>query len=74
MSETKEPPHYRTLTTDIPELMPFLKPGMNVLNVGCGYGTITMGVAEIVTPGDVVGLDSGKKYIDEAREWAAARA
>jgi ubiquinone/menaquinone biosynthesis C-methylase UbiE len=72
MSQTKEPPHYRTLAADIPELMPFLKSGMKVLDVGCGFGTITMGVAEVVAPGEVVGLDPGKTYIDGAREWAAA--
>ena len=34
-----------------------LKPGMNVLDCGCGPGTITQGIAEIVAPGRVVGCD-----------------
>jgi ubiquinone/menaquinone biosynthesis C-methylase UbiE len=71
MNEIKEPPHPRTLDNEIPELIHFLKPGMDVLDIGCGFGTITLGVAEVVKPGKVVGLDPGNKYIDRAREWAA---
>ena len=34
-----------------------LKPGMSVLDCGCGPGTITQGIAQIVAPGKVVGCD-----------------
>ena len=34
-----------------------LEPGMSVLDCGCGPGTITQGIAEIVAPGRVVGCD-----------------
>lgn len=71
MSETKTPPILRTLDSEIPELKPFLKPGMKVLDVGCGPGTITLGVAEAVSPGEVVGIDPSPGYINSAREWAA---
>jgi SAM-dependent methyltransferase len=43
---------------------------MNVLDVGCGYGTITLNVAEIVKPGQVVGIDPFKDRIDTAQAWA----
>ncbi|MBT9315799.1 methyltransferase domain-containing protein [Leptothoe spongobia TAU-MAC 1115] len=34
-----------------------LAPGMDVLDVGCGPGSITVGLADIVTPGKVIGID-----------------
>jgi len=38
---------------------PLLKPGMRVLDLGCGPGTITLDIAARVGPhGSVVGLDS----------------
>ena len=64
------PPNPRTLDNEIPELKPYLHPGITVLDVGCGYGTITLGVANVIKPGKVVGVDIAKKYIDGAQEWA----
>lgn len=37
--------------------LPHLKPGMKVLDCGCGPGTITQGLARAVAPGEVVGCD-----------------
>lgn len=37
--------------------LPHLCSGMSLLDCGCGPGTITVGLAEIVAPGDVVGID-----------------
>ncbi|MCA9537733.1 MAG: alpha/beta fold hydrolase [Myxococcales bacterium] len=34
-----------------------LKPGMRVLDLGCGPGGITRGIADAVAPGEVVGVD-----------------
>lgn len=70
MNTQKSPPVLRTLDSDIPELKPFLKPGMKVLDVGCGPGTITIGVARAVNPGTVVGIDPSPGIIDSARKWA----
>lgn len=47
----------RTLERSVPELLPYLESGMSVLDIGCGPGTLTMEVANIVTPGQVVGTD-----------------
>ena len=38
-------------------LMPHLESGMTLLDCGCGPGTITVGLAEAVAPGQVVGID-----------------
>ncbi len=70
MSKMQKPPHERTLDAEIPELKPYLSAGMNVLDVGCGLGTITLIVAEIVKPGKVVGVEPVKNHVDTAQAWA----
>jgi ubiquinone/menaquinone biosynthesis C-methylase UbiE len=63
----------RTLDGSMPELKEYLKPGSTVLDVGCGPGTITVGVAEAVKPGKVVGIDVDEERIEQAREEARNR-
>ena len=50
---------------------PHLRPGMRLLDCGCGPGTITLGLATIVAPGEVVGIDNDPERLEAAR--AAAR-
>jgi ubiquinone/menaquinone biosynthesis C-methylase UbiE len=38
-------------------LKPFLRPGMDLLDCGCGPGSITVGLARLVAPGNVRGVD-----------------
>ena len=45
-----------------------LRPGMNILDCGCGPGTITQGLAEAVVPGKVMGIDLSEGQIALARE------
>jgi len=54
----------RSLDKSYPELKEYLKEGDAVLDVGCGPGTITIGVAEFVKPGRDVkrGQTSKVKY------------
>jgi ubiquinone/menaquinone biosynthesis C-methylase UbiE len=54
-------------------LLPELRPGMRLLDVGCGPGSITRGLAERVAPGLVVGLDLSRETLEAARGDAAAR-
>ena len=54
-------------------LLPELRPGMRLLDVGCGPGSITRGLAERVAPGEVVGVDLSKETLEAARQDAAAR-
>jgi len=50
-----------------------LRPGMEVLDVGCGTGAVTRILAERVSPGRVVGLDLSEERLSVARELAKER-
>lgn len=49
----------------------YLRSGMNVLDCGCGPGTITAGLAQTVSPGQVIGVDLEKSQLELARANAA---
>lgn len=38
-------------------LLPYLKPGMRLLDCGCGPGTLTIGFARHVAPAEAIGID-----------------
>ena len=46
---------YRTQSR--PVFLNLLEPGMRLLDIGCGPGTVTLGLAEAVYPGEVIGSD-----------------
>ena len=46
---------------------------MSLLDCGCGPGTITIGIAEAVAPGRVVGIDLYEPRLEQARALAAER-
>jgi len=59
----------RSLTNSHKRLSEILTKGMTVLDVGCGTGSITRGIAEMVGPnGRVVGMDSNPTLIEKARQ------
>jgi ubiquinone/menaquinone biosynthesis C-methylase UbiE len=58
----------RSLATAHRRLAQLLQPGLTVLDVGCGTGAITRGIAEAVAPtGRAVGIDLHAGLIEEAR-------
>lgn len=52
-------------------LIPHLKPGMRIVDVGCGPGSITTGLARYVAPGSVLGIDNAAGVLETARQHAA---
>ncbi len=50
-----------------------LKPGMKLLDCGCGPGTITLGFAGLVAPGWAVGTEIEASQVALARETAAKK-
>jgi len=63
----------RTAAREAAFLLPHLRSGMRLLDVGCGPGTITLGLAEAVAPGSVAAVDLQKNLVNRARVLASER-
>lgn len=61
----------RTVETSFVYGLDLLRPGMDVLDLGCGPGSITVGIAERVAPGRVLAVDRDAGVLATAA--AAAR-
>lgn len=58
---------WRTAENSAAHLLPHLRPGLRVLDVGCGPGTITRELGDAVGPtGEVLGVDSSADVVAEA--------
>lgn len=62
----------RSAQSSAAHLLPHLRPGMSLLDFGCGPGTISVGLAEAVQPGVLHGIDMEASQIEIARAAAAA--
>ncbi|HZE41466.1 MAG TPA: methyltransferase domain-containing protein [Stackebrandtia sp.] len=62
---------WRTAENSAAYLLSHLEPGMTILDVGCGPGTITADLAARVAPGRVIALDASETVLAKARRHAA---
>jgi ubiquinone/menaquinone biosynthesis C-methylase UbiE len=59
----------RTLANDYRTLIPVLKEGMTVLDIGCGTGAITKDIAKIIGEnGKIIGIDNTENFILSGKE------
>ena len=61
---------WRTAENSAGYLLPSLRSGLDLLDVGCGPGTITVDLAARVAPGRVLGIDISDEPLAEARGLA----
>ena len=64
---------WRTAENSAAHLLPHLRPGQRLLDVGSGAGTITADLAARLSPGEVVGLDSAPAAVEATAALAAVR-
>lgn len=62
---------WRTAENSAAHLLPHLRDGMEVLDVGCGPGTITVDLARRIGRGRVEGVDRSEEIVSTARADAA---
>ena len=60
----------RTADKQAAFFLSYLQPGMSLLYCGSGSGSITVGLAEVVEPGQVTGIDISEAEVERARERA----
>ena len=64
---------WRTAENSAAFLLPHLTEDAKILDVGCGPGTITAGLADRVPRGHVTGVDASEQVVGQARELAGDR-
>jgi SAM-dependent methyltransferase len=63
---------WRTAANSAAYLLPRLAAGADLLDVGCGPGTVTVDLARVVAPGRVVGIDASAAVVAAAAADAEA--
>jgi SAM-dependent methyltransferase len=61
---------WRTAENSASYLLPHLHAGDRLLDVGCGPGTLTVDLARVVSPGEVLGIDVVASVVAEASAHA----
>jgi ubiquinone/menaquinone biosynthesis C-methylase UbiE len=62
----------RTAERNAQFFLPHLRPGMRLLDAGCGPGSITIGLAEAVADCEAIGIDVSEEAIEAARATASS--
>ena len=62
----------RTAAKEAAFFLPLLRAGMRVLDLGCGPGSIILGFAQAVAPGEAVGVDLQPSQVAQAQALSVA--
>jgi ubiquinone/menaquinone biosynthesis C-methylase UbiE len=65
---------WRTAANSAAYLLPSLRPGLDLLDVGCGPGNITIDLAKLVSPGHAIGIDAAATIVETASASAREQA
>lgn len=65
--------NWRTAANSAAYLLDSLRPNMQILDIGCGPGTITADLGALVPAGKVIGIEPGPDVLEHARATAAQR-
>src|SRR5262245_35735435 len=63
----------RTAASHAAFFIPHLKSRMSLLDCGCGPGSITIDLATLVAPGEVIGIDMAETHLEIGRKNAKER-
>jgi ubiquinone/menaquinone biosynthesis C-methylase UbiE len=63
----------RTAASHAAFFIPHLQSGMSLLDCGCGPGSITIDLATLVAPGEVIGIDMAENHLEIGRKNAKER-
>ncbi|KAJ5184176.1 hypothetical protein N7492_001792 [Penicillium capsulatum] len=64
---------WRTASNSLAFLLPHIKPDMEILDIGCGPGTITVDLATYVPRGHITGLENVHAVLSQGRKLAEER-
>jgi ubiquinone/menaquinone biosynthesis C-methylase UbiE len=64
---------WRTVANSAAYLLPRLRPGQHLLDVGCGPATITADLAHLISPGEVMAIDNASAVLEVARSTLVER-
>ncbi len=65
-------PMRHSAESDAAYMLPYLRPGLRVLDFGCGPGSISVGLAKYIDTGELHGVDMEESQIEIARSVARA--
>ncbi|PMD47075.1 S-adenosyl-L-methionine-dependent methyltransferase [Hyaloscypha variabilis F] len=71
-SHTTSTQQSRTAESDAAFLIPHIKKGDHILDIGCGPGTITTGFIKYVSEGSVIGIDISPDVLQKAQAHATS--
>lgn len=52
-------------------LQPYLRPGLRLLDLGCGPGQVSLHLAQVIAPGEMYGIDMEPTQVEMSRRLAA---